>query len=212
MVGLLKLGIDQKIVSLKSVGNELLGAVDDVAVAFLAGHRAEPQNICSDRWLGHAHASDATAVNSPRKIAMTLLVVSVPEEIVYEQDFVGQVAERKGRVGAAEFLMHNNFRDGVHAGPTELLADSQPEKPQFASNPSKQLDIELFPFVLSAGLLLHGVETEPLCHRPQVAMGRRRIKQIERRGLGSGSGLNQGGYATHNTEIIHWTTCGEQFF
>ena len=89
-----------------AVGDERLGAVDDVAVAVVAdGGGAQAGEVGADLRLGHRQRGDQAAVGDPRQPALALLVVAKSEEVGQADVVVQRHPEpAAGDAGSADLL------------------------------------------------------------------------------------------------------------
>ena len=142
-----------------AAGDELLGAVDDVFVAFLHRGGADGGSIGAHVRLGQAEGAEDVAAGSGHQPLLLLRLVAV----LHQDGVVGAVGHGDGRAGAAvtgrDFFQHQGQRDIVQTGAAVFF--------RHANAISTQLGQALVRFLGEAVLLvpLGGV-------RPQLFLGK----------------------------------------
>jgi hypothetical protein len=128
-LGLVGLGIDQKNVGDRAVGNEELAAVEHVMVAFAAGGRAHrAECIGAGAGLGQSQRADGAAVAQPGQEAHADVIGAVASDVVKTQILVGDIAERDRRVPARQALRDQPRGEEVAAGAAELGGGGDAQK------------------------------------------------------------------------------------
>ena len=164
------------------------------------------QDVGAHARFGHAHAADPGAVDHARQVAAALFVIAVHEQIVYEKNLVGQIAQRESRVGPAHLLVDDHFGHAVHSGAAELFRDREPEDSQLGSQATKQIDVEAFRLVVLHRLFGQGVHGEPGDHLPQLQVGIRGIIDISGGVFDLGEGRGDG----HAFNLPHFPVLSNQ--
>src|SRR5690606_359640 len=128
-------GEEQDDVGPGAVGDEHLGAVDDVVVA--VAHRAggEPAGVGAGARLGEAEAADVLPRGQTGQPGALLLLTSPRDDGLGDQAEGDGDDAAHGGVATAQLLGDQAVREMVPAGAAVLLVDRQPEEADLAELP-----------------------------------------------------------------------------
>lgn len=128
-------GEEQDDVGPGAVGDEHLGAVDDVVLPVADRTGGEPGRVGPGARLGETEAADRLAGGEPRQPLLLLpLIAPGRDGLGHQPEGDGDDAAHRG-VAAAQLLGHQDVGEVVTAGTAVLLRDGEPEKAQVAEFP-----------------------------------------------------------------------------
>src|SRR6202011_3443143 len=141
---------DDDQVGADTVGNEHLGAGDDVGITVTAGDGLHVRDVRAARWLSHAERDDLLAFDGGRQPALALgIVAEFVDRRRRNRDMCTDPSRYPSRAAAGELLEQNRFVDDAGVRSAVLLRIFQAQKVQRAES-REQFARELlsfFPFI-----------------------------------------------------------------
>ena len=127
------LGDDDDVVGVLPVGDEGLGAIEDVVVAVADGTGLDPLQVRASARFAHGDGRDQFSRGKFRQPALLLLLGAVVQNIVGADGAVDRVAEIRAHPGFLQFLDHHRFMHKAASPAAVLLRNSgqqQPHRPR----------------------------------------------------------------------------------
>ena len=140
--GRVGLGEDELVVGDRRVGNPVLLAVQDVAVALASRGRPHRRDVGPGRRLGQPEARELLAPRLRSEVALLLLLVRVTEKRERVQADVDGDERAEGGLAPLDLLAGEGLADEVHARAAVLLGDDDPEQAEFR-HPLDDTDVEV---------------------------------------------------------------------
>ncbi len=125
--GEIGLRVNHQHVSVRSIGDPHLAAVQHVAVALLVRPRAHSHHVRPGAWFAHGQRADMGPGDQPGQIPLLLRLGSVAKDLIDAQVGVRPVRQPHRRRRAGNFLHRHDVLQIAHGGAAVFLADGDAE-------------------------------------------------------------------------------------